>query len=716
MPFSDLNAEELIEALPDAVIIIDHLGNILYANETFIHMLGIDRQTAVGENIIHFLRDDSTFDTCMGDIDKNGACADQETTFIHADGHSIPTIKSVRAIEHNGEPMVLALIRNLSILDSRNKALERARLAAHENARKLTSLIDKKDEELSSARTQLEEILNTIHEIIWYIDDSTMQVRYVSRAVESVFGVTRQAFLDQPDLWQQMVYAEDRQRVQRFFEEIQTGDAQHAIDFRIKRADGEIRWLNNRISHHPQLHFFIGITHDITDSKSSKDLVEFLAYHDPLTQLPNRIYLKEAIEKMIERSRTIDLHFALLFLDLDNFKYINDSMGHEVGDSILVQIAKRMQKAVSSKAEIIRFGGDEFIVLLNDVQDNADIELCGKTLLRSFKEPFLIHEEQFFLSASIGIALYPEHALSPSDLIKHSDTAMYAAKRSGKNQYRFYQPEMDHALQEFLQIEQRIREGIEYGYFRLKYQPFVDASTLSLKGFEALLRYEHPEGIVLTPAQFIPVAERTGDILKLSEFVFRESCAFSKKIMRVTGTWLPVSINLSARQFQDNQLLHTLKHCLRVQQIPAEALALEVTESVVMRDIDTVRVQLETLRHTGFRIALDDFGTGYSSLEYLAKLPIDILKIDKSFVDSLFESKQNQHLVQAITTMAEVMGMEVTAEGVENMEQVDFLLHHGVRTLQGFLFSEALSADEVEEKLTQKALYFAPHRQMAFTI
>ena len=701
MPFSDLPSAAILDALPDAAVILEPTGRILHANTAFVRMLGIERPEAEGKDITLFLKNPDTFSTCVAQMERSGICEEHEALFLQTDGQAVRVFESFRPLG-NGSSAILAVLRTFSRLENRTEALERANIAA--------------SEELSSTKMQLEELLSMIREIIWYIDDKTMKVRYVSRAVESVFGLSRQAFLDQPDLWQRMVCKDDRIRVQRFFEQIQTDGGQQSIDFRIQRSDGEIRWLNNRISYHAHLHLFIGITHDVTDSKSSKDLVEFLAYHDPLTQLPNRIYLKEAIENMIGHGKTDGLHFALLFLDLDNFKYINDAMGHEVGDDILVQIARRMSGAVSDKAEIIRFGGDEFIVLLAGIRDRSDIERCGDTLLQCFKEAFFIRDEGFFLSASIGIALYPDDADTPSDLIKRSDTAMYAAKRSGKNRYQFYRREMDRVLQEFLQIEQRIREGIKEGFFRLRYQPFVDAETLKLKGFEALLRYEHPEGVSLSPAQFIPVAERTGDILKLSEFVFRHSCAFSRRIMEVTDTWLPISINLSARQFQDNKLLSTLSRCLRSRQIPAQALALEVTESIVMRDIDTVRTQLETLRQAGFKIALDDFGTGYSSLEYLAKLPIDILKIDKSFIHSLFENQQNRHLVRAIATMADVMGMEVTAEGVENTDQADFLRREGVKTLQGYLFSPALGADEIVEKLSENTLYFTPPDTLEFSI
>jgi len=707
MPLSHISTRELLEAMPDANIVIDGLGNIVYANEAFLRLVGYEREKVERENIIHFLRDDSVFDTCMLNVKASGQCLDQETYFLHKKGHTIHTVKNVRLLTQSEEPMVLATIRDLSAVDSKYRELEKTQSLSERNIQHLSNIVNAKEQELHSAKTQLEEILGAIDEIIWYIDNRTMQVRYVSRAVETVFGISQSKFIRSPALWQDMVYAEDRDKVAEFFADINDA-ASHTIDFRIIRSDGEIRWLNNRITHHPALQLFIGVTYDVTETKSAQDLIEFLAYHDPLTRLPNRVYLAEKIETYLRRGSVVEHTVAVLFLDLDNFKYVNDSKGHEVGDALLVQITQRMLASIASKAELIRFGGDEFIIVLNGIQDRIDIEICCQKILECYNDAFTVADEQFFMTASIGIALYPDHSTTSSDLIKHADTAMYAAKRSGKNQFRYYHPRMDNGVKEFLRIEQLIREGIRQNYFSLRFQPLVDAENRTLRGFEALLRYESPFGEALQPDQFIPVAERTGEIIRLSETVFKQACAFARKLYTLTGVWLPVSVNLSARQFQDQNLLSTLNRCIRSFDIPASSLSLEVTESVIMKDIENVSLELEAMRAAGFKIALDDFGTGYSSLEYLAKLPIDTLKIDKSFIQTLFDNPQNEHLVIAVTTMAKAMQMKVIAEGIENSRQADFLLLHGANWLQGHLFSKPLSAEEIEIKMKEKALFFTP--------
>lgn len=707
MPLTDISTNELLNTMPDAAIVIDTLGNIRFANDAFMELVGYDSKEVINENIIHFLHDESTLDACLADTQATGECRDQETYFVHKDGHVIHTVKNVRMLKETEAPTILATIRDLNALDTKYKELKKTQSLSQHNIEQLSKAFNDKEQELHNAKTQLEEVLSAIDEIIWYIDDSTMEIRYVSKAVERVFGISQADFLISPRLWQERVFPEDRENVAAFFKNIKDA-ASHSIDFRIIRSDNEVRWLNSRVTHHPKLNYFIGVSFDMTESKNAQDLIEFLAYHDPLTRLPNRVYLNEKLETSLPRSNVIAQTIAILFLDLDNFKYVNDAKGHEVGDALLVKMTERLQQTLPAKAELIRFGGDEFIVMLTEIQDRDDIEICALGLLNAFNDAFTIEDEEFFLTASIGIGLAPEHATTASDLIKHADTAMYAAKRSGKNRFRYYHPRMDSRVKEFLRIEKLIKAGIKANYFSLFYQPIVDAREKRLQGFEALLRYQNPNGEPLGPEQFIPVAERTGEIIRLSETVFRQACSFAFRLYELTGTWLPISINLSARQFQDQKLLTTLKRCIRSYDIPSYSLTLELTESVIMKDIENVTLELEAMRAAGFKIALDDFGTGYSSLEYLAKLPIDTLKIDQSFVRELFDNPQNEHLVIAVTTMAKAMKMRVTAEGVEEERQADFLVEHGVDLLQGYLFSKPLPAHIVEEKVKAKAPAFVP--------
>lgn len=696
MPLSHISADEMLDLMPDANVVVDENGNIRYANQGFMELLGYDRADVYGENIVHFLHNKQSLEKCILDVSRTGQCQNQETLFIHRDGHIVRTIKNVRLLSDSDAPHYLATIRNLSDVDFKNSELEKSQTLHEHDIRQLSHAVDAKEQELHSTKAQLEEILAVIEEIIWYIDDHSMEVRFVSKAVETVFGITQNDFVSKPGRWQEMIYAEDKAKVMAFFAQIEPGESR-TIDFRIVRTDGEIRWLNNRVTHYPRLNLLIGVTYDITESKSAEDLIEFLAYHDPLTRLPNRVTLQQEIEKYI----SIQHSLALLFLDLDNFKFINDSKGHDVGDTLLKQLANRMQKCLPPHAKLIRFGGDEFIVLLGDAHDHADIDRCAKELLKQLHDTFVVQDEAFYLSASIGIAIAPDDGTDANNLIKHADTAMYAAKRAGKNRYRYYQTSMDDRLKTYLDVERQIREGLEQNAFTLFFQPLIDAKKHYLKGFEALLRHQPVHGQCLMPDVFIPIAERSGDILVMSKIIFQEASNFAHQIYKATGTWLPVSVNLSARQFQGQSLLHSLEKCLQTYAIPARALSLEITESVLLKDMASVSQEIETLRESGFRIALDDFGTGYSSLEYLAKLPIDTIKIDKSFIASLFDTPQNEHLVKAITTMAHAMQMQVTAEGVDTVRQADFLQSLGVETLQGHLFATALPPQHILESIAR---------------
>ena len=703
--FHTLNVDDVLNYLPDPILIVNRLGIIIFANHAFLNLLGYNPEEIFNENIVHFLQDSSIFDSCIVDLESEGVCIDVETTFIHKNGATIPTVKNVRMIEVEDEICMFVNIRNISTIDIRNRELERSQLQALERTSMLEESISSTQKELSETRIHFDEILNTINEIIWYIDDQTMQVQYVSQAVEKVFEVDQEAFILNPSLWQSMVHQDDRERVMNFFMSLEASATQ-TIEFRITLQDGRIVWLNNRIIHRPDLNIFIGITFDITEVHNTQSTIEHMAYHDMLTNLPNRAYLKKQIEVMLTRSKTIKQQMAVMFLDLDNFKYINDTKGHEIGDEILILVSKRISDALDENVTLTRFGGDEFIILLSNIQDLSDIEKRAKALIKSFEVPYHLAEYEFFVSCSIGISLFPEHAQTSSNLIKHADTAMYQAKLAGKNQFIFYNEKMDEAVHEFLHIENLIREGLRNKNFELYFQPVIDAKTRLVAGFEGLLRFNHPQEGFISPEKFIPVAEATGDILALSQIVLESACQFSKRLEKYTDQELFLAINVSARQFQENNFAKLFLKCLKDNNVACSSMKVELTESVIMGNIDIATDQLNILKQAGVHTALDDFGTGYSSFEYLARLPIDTLKIDKSFVINMFESAQNQHIIEAMTSLAHTMNMSVTAEGVESEAHADFLQDKGIDILQGFYISKAIPEEEVMQHIQNRSLFF----------
>jgi diguanylate cyclase (GGDEF)-like protein/PAS domain S-box-containing protein len=586
----------------------------------------------------------------------------------------------------------------------------------HEQLHHAQDIIAHQNEELCallhSKNQELQEILGNIDQIIWYIDIKTLSLQYVNDAVEPIFGFSKEDFLTDHTLWQKRIHPDDRLLVRSFFETLAPGTSQE-IRFRIHSSSGEIYWLNSRIYHNSKLHLFVGITSDITQSKRQSEEIEFLAYFDPLTMLPNRSKLKLQLNSKIDNF--VASPFALALIDLDNFKNINDTMGHDIGDKILIEVGSRLRMLCDETHFPSRFGGDEFIILFNT--DNSDTinHFCNQ-LIQTFKTPFVVNDISFFLSCSIGISLYPEDARTSEDLIKHGDTAMYEAKKNGKNQFVYYHGSMQRAIHNFLHIESLIRDGLKDDLFELYFQPLINTQTNALQGFEALLRLPHPVEGFVGPDTFISVAEKNGDIVQIGEEVMLQACGFISHMRTIYNNPFYVAINVSAKQLHQANFAQNLLLCLSTNNIPSHYLRVELTESAVMDNIAIATHQLRILKEGGVKISLDDFGTGYSSFSYLAQLPITTLKIDKSFVQTIHESDSHRHIIQTISQLANTLGMDVTAEGIETEEQFNFLAQHPIQTLQGFLFAKPMHKTSIYDKLSSQTPFFAPEAVLGFAI
>jgi diguanylate cyclase (GGDEF)-like protein/PAS domain S-box-containing protein len=565
---------------------------------------------------------------------------------------------------------------------------------------------------LHSRNQELLEVLGNIDQIIWYIDIKTLSLQYVNDAIEPIFGFAKEDFLVDHTLWQKRIHPDDRLLVQSFFETLAPGISQE-IRFRIHRSSGELCWLNSRIYHNDKLHLFVGITSDITQAKCQSDEIEFLAYFDPLTMLPNRSKLKLQLNSKIDHYPASP--FALALIDLDNFKNVNDTMGHDIGDKILIEVGSRLRMLCNETHFPVRFGGDEFIILFNTDASETINTFCNQ-LIQTFKTPFIINDIPFFLSCSIGISLYPEDARTSDDLIKHSDTAMYEAKKNGKNQFVYYHSSMQRAIHNFLHIESLIRDGLKDDLFELYFQPLINTQTNALQGFEALLRLPHPVEGFVGPDTFISVAEKNGDILQIGEEVMLQACEFITHMRSIYNNPFYVAINVSAKQLHQSTFAHNLLLCLSTNNIPSQYLRVELTESAVMDNITIATHQLQILEEGGVKISLDDFGTGYSSFSYLAQLPITTLKIDKSFIQTIHESDSHRNIVQTISQLANTLGMEVTAEGIETEEQFNFLAQHPIQTLQGFLFAKPMQKSFIYDKLMSQRPFFVPESILGFAI
>ena len=442
---------------------------------------------------------------------------------------------------------------------------------------------------------------------------------------------------------------------------------------------------------------------DMSERKASEQHIHRLAYYDALTLLPNRTLFQERLQQALQNAARQEHWVALMFLDLDRFKPINDSLGHAAGDLLLKDVALRLSGCVGRDDTVARMGGDEFTLLLGGLKDGREAHRRGialaRRILASLAHPFIIHGREFFISASIGIALSPRDGSQPSLLMKNADTAMYHAKEQGRDNYQFYQADMNATALQRLELESDLRHAIDEGQLLLYYQPQLDTAERRLTGVEALLRWQHPRRGLVTPGEFIPMLEELGLVVQVGEWVLTEACR-QVRAWQEQGLDVPkVSVNLSARQFADGMLGTRISDILASTGLPPSCLELELTESILMRDVGAAMQVLTVLKQMGLSIAVDDFGTGYSSLNYLKQFPINVLKIDRSFVDGLPDGEQDAQIARAIIAMAHSLHLTVTAEGVETREQLDFLREHGCHEFQGFLLSRPLSARALEERL-----------------
>lgn len=454
--------------------------------------------------------------------------------------------------------------------------------------------------------------------------------------------------------------------------------------------------------------------------KRQEDRLRYLAYYDPLTNLPNRRSFNEHLNRLLKRSQRQGTPAALLFIDLDHFKRINDSIGHAHGDSLLVEIAKRLtielreEDAINyfsennaepdsdseGATEIARLGGDEFTVVLSDVANIADIEKVARRILESLSEPIALQSHNPVVTPSIGIAIYPQDGSDPDTLSRNADTAMYVAKAEGRACYRFYNEEMNSQAVEQLKMEEELREAMQNDELELRYQPQVETATGRVVSMEALVRWKHPTRGMVSPQEFIPLAESTGQIIELGEWVMAEVARHCLYWDTLGLDSFRVCVNISPLQFNQHNLPQWIAKFIDQARLTPERLELELTESAIMNDAETNIGKLRELKALGIDLAVDDFGTGYSSLSYLKRFPIDTLKIDQSFIADL-DTTDGAAIVDAILALAKTLKLRVIAEGIENEDQLSYLVKHGCGFLQGFYFARPIYPEDVPNMLQE---------------
>ena len=453
---------------------------------------------------------------------------------------------------------------------------------------------------------------------------------------------------------------------------------------------------------HSRLGFVIA-SKDVTEYKKAEEKIQYLATHDSLTGLPNRSMFTQLLEHAILSAKRNNKMLAVLFVDLDRFKTINDTKGHDAGDQLLITIARRYQSALRASDVVCRQGGDEFVILIEDVLKPNELKRVAGHIISTTYEPVILMGDECRVTASVGISVYPADGEDAQTLMKHADIAMYCAKEEGKNDYKFYSKDLQSVSMNRLAIERNLRLALERHEFSLHYQAKVNFKTGAITGVEALLRWQSPELGNITPTQFIPIAEETGIIVPIGKWVLRTACAQNVAWQKQGLPAVRMAVNLSLRQLLDSNLPRDIEQALHDSGMDAEYLELEVTESMIMNDPRKMITILQRIKSMGVRLAIDDFGTGYSSLAQLKQFPVDTLKIDRSFIRNITEDSDDKAIAHAIISMGESLGLTVVAEGVETIEQLNYLKGQACDEMQGFYFSKPVVADQFAELLRTKS-------------
>jgi diguanylate cyclase (GGDEF)-like protein/PAS domain S-box-containing protein len=530
--------------------------------------------------------------------------------------------------------------------------------------------------------------------------------RYVSPSIERVLGYSQEEWIEDGGLWDRLLHADDAERVTTNEAECARSGEALVQEYRILRADGRVIWLRDEmtvvrgpVGEDPPL--FYGVFLDVTDRKRMENELERLALYDSLTGLPNRALFNDRLIHAVER-RGRGEATAVYFLDVDRFKRINDSLGHAAGDEVLYEIAARIQRTLRPEDTVARFGGDEFTVLCESVGGVLEAVGVADRLQREIAQPLRAGGAELRLSVSIGVALAePGEDVGCSRLVEDADAAMYRAKERGGDRTELFDTAMRERAVEALAIEQELQRALERGELRLLYQPLVRLADSEMIGAEALLRWEHPERGLLTPEKFLPVAEDSGLIVQVGTWAVNEACRRLRDWDRRSGVDVPfgLAVNLSARELTHPDVVSTVMTALSCSALAPGRLTIEVTESTAMADRDSGLRALRELSEAGVRIAIDDFGTGYSSLDHLREMPVDILKVDRSFVAGMSANSPDSALVAAAIAMGRALEMEVVAEGIETAEQAAELRDLGCLLGQGYLFARPLRPEEIDTLL-----------------
>jgi diguanylate cyclase (GGDEF)-like protein/PAS domain S-box-containing protein len=569
-----------------------------------------------------------------------------------------------------------------------------------DNERKARADLQKANSELAEAQS-----MSHIGSWDWEIEKNEVwwseEMFRITGVEAAEFGATYEAFME-------VVHPDDQERVEAIVERAYLEGKDFDYEARLIRPDGQERAIH-ALGRSTQDAFgrtwrLTGTVQDISERKSLEERVQHQAFHDSLTDLANRALFLDRVEHALLRRQRGAAPVAVLFCDLDDFKVVNDSMGHSVGDHLLIEVAKRVAEILRPADTIARLGGDEFAILLEDVNEVRYAESVATRILDLMQKPFSIDGTEFFVGASVGLAFSSgPDALTSSELLRHADTAMYAAKRKGKGRFELFETGMETDASDRLRLRADLQRAIDNEEFVLHYQPVIEIETGDIKGVEALIRWEHPERGLVPPMEFIPFAEESGLILEIGSWVLGEACRTAAMWDKDGHKDLTMAVNISASRFRHPGLVKELRDALEETGLHPSKLVLELTESVLVQDVERVAERLTALKTLGVGLAIDDFGTGYSSLSYLRDFPIDVLKVDKAFIDSIALGPEDSALPRGIIKLGHTLGLKVVAEGVEEQEQADTLKNLRCESAQGYLYSRPVDVKAMSNMLVSAA-------------
>ncbi|GAA3912463.1 sensor domain-containing protein [Litoribacillus peritrichatus] len=678
---SERRYRTLFETNSDGIAYYDLDGSCLDANDTYCHMLGMKWEKVIESNSEHVTpknwhRIDAKIRN--NQIKQCQHCQEYEKELIRSNGEVFPVnVRQCLHINELGHPVAFwLLVRDIS---RQKETMEKLRHS----------------KQLLTETGKLAKVGG------WELfSDNTV---FFTQETTSILKLTN----NQSDLdtFSSMFHDEHSHLFSKSVEI--TLDTGEPLDLNLRtETENNTQWLRlqgNRKVNDEGRTVIVGAIQDITETKVAQDKLleheshlQHLAHHDTLTGLPNRLLYNDRLHHAITRASRENYKLAVLLLDLDRFKNINDSLGHEIGDQFLKCIANRANECIRQSDTFARLGGDEFVVLLEDTPDIHDVVLVAKKLLKAISKPVQVENHNLHSTASIGISLFPDNGTHGDELLRCADSAMYQVKEKGKNNYQFYTEEINHRAVELLILENDMHKALEDQNFTLHYQPQLSLSDLSIIGLESLVRWEHTGRGMISPGDFIPLAEESGLILKLGEWVLMESCRQAKEWLDMGYQFGRVAVNLSAKQFHRSDIVGQVKQALATFELPADNLELEITEGIAIENIEVTIETLKELKSLGIHLAIDDFGTGYSSLSYLKRFSIDKLKIDKSFVDDILTDEGGAAIATSTIALAHQMGLKVIAEGVETQQQSDFLKEYYCDEAQGYLYSRPLTKEQAE--------------------